>query len=331
MEVGMQTKRIVAASALLTLALIAAAFGWLYATRGAYGVDAVVRRGGSYWITIRRDDERLSASMRLALQDAIPDVVSGAFAWSEPEPGFEVAEMPVLADGREVDRILLNRIDPKRFRFVVRNEIGRDIDEWERSLPDDVLIVNGSYFDLKGGPDTPVVSEANARGPQRYDAKAGAFADFDGQARLFDLKGEDWRQALSRARNGLVSYPLLLAADGNPRVGPESRWLSNRTFLAQDGSGRIIVGTTRDAFFSLARLGLFLKDTPLDVRLALNLDGGPIACQSVRLKGFSRKFYAAWESQFRDGQAILLRTVFSGAHWAMPMVVTVERRTTERP
>jgi len=326
MDAKMQIRRVATASALLAAALIVAAFGWLYATRGAYGLDAVFRRGGSYWITIPRDDARLSASMRLALGDPIPNAVPGSFAWSEPEPGFEVAELPVLAEGREVDSFLLNRIDPKRFRFIVRNAIGRDIDEWERALPDDVLIVNGSYFDHKGRPDTPIVSEANALGPQNYDAKAGAFADFDGEARLFDLKGEDWRRTISHARNAMVSYPMLVGGDGNPRVGPESRWLSNRTFLGQDGAGRIIVGTTRDAFFSLARLGSFLKESPLDLRLALNLDGGPIACQSVRLKGFSRKFYAEWESQFRDGQALLLRTVVPQARWAMPMVVTVERR-----
>ena len=327
----MRARNLVAAGAGLALAGVGGAFGWLYATHGAYGVDAVLRRGGSYWITVPRDDARLSPAMRLALGDAIPDAVPGAFVWREPEPGFEVAEMPVLAQGREVDRILLNRIDPQRFRFVVRNAIGRDIDEWERALPDEALIVNGSYFDAKGAPDTPVVSEARALGPQSYDAKAGAFADFDGRASLFDLKGEDWREKLTPARNAMVSYPLLIGADGAPRVGPESRWLSNRTFLAQDGAGRILVGTTQDAFFSLSRLGPFLKAAPLDLRLALNLDGGPIACQSVRLKDFSRKFYAQWESQYHDGQAALLRTVWPSSHWAMPMVVTVQRRAPGRP
>jgi hypothetical protein len=261
------------------------------------------------------DDARLSPSMRLALRADIPPASAGAFAWTEPEPGFEVAEMPVLAEGREVDRVLLNRIDPKRFRFIVRNVVGRDVDEWERALPDDVLIVNGSYFDLKGRPDTPIVSD-----------KAGAFVDSADGARLVDLAGGDWKAALVGASDAMVSYPMLIGADGRSRVGAESRWLSNRTFLAQDGAGRILVGTTKDAFFSLARLGPFLKDAPLDLKLALNLDGGPIASQSVRLKGFTRKFYALWESQYRDGQALLLGTLLGSAHWAMPIALTVERR-----
>jgi hypothetical protein len=88
----------------------------------------------------------------------------------------------------------------------------------------------------------------------------------------------------------------------------------------------MIVGTTREAFFSLARLAPFLKAAPLDLKMALNLDGGPIACQSVRLPGFSRKFYAQWESQYHDGKASLLRSPLSEPHWAMPMVLSVQRR-----
>ena len=52
----------------------------------------------------------------------------------EFEPGFGVTEMQVMLPGGEVDRILLNRIDPKRFRFVVRSatEGDKGLDEWER-------------------------------------------------------------------------------------------------------------------------------------------------------------------------------------------------------
>ena len=124
----------------------------------------------------------------------------------------------------------------------------------------------------------------------------------------------------------MVSYPLLVDADGHARTRPESRWLSNRTFLAQDDEGRMLIGTTREAFFSLARLAPFLEGAPLHLRLALNLDGGPIACRSVRLGGTKQKFYARWESQFRNGHASLLKAVFADVPWGMPMALLVERR-----
>ena len=311
---------------LITIA--SSAFAWVWFAHGDYGLGVVFRRGGSYWVGMAPDDTRLSQSMRIALRENPPLAEAGPFSWNEAEHGFEIAELPVLAEGKEVDRIFLARISPDRFRFVVRNSPSGDknIDQWEAALPEAVLIVNASYFDAKGFPDTPIVSEGISAGPSDYDARGGAFIDKSGYTGLVDLAGKDWKQELANARNAMVSYPLLIDADGKTRTGPESRWLSNRTFLAQDSNGRILVGTTKEAFFSLARLASFLKSAPLDLQLALNLDGGPVSCRSVRLKGFNQKFYAEWESQFRDGRASLLRSVIQSAPWGLPMVLTVERR-----
>jgi len=308
--------------------LLIGACAWLWFVHGAYGFHVVLRRGGSFWVTMKRDDPRLSPAMRLALQDLPPPVEAGRVVWKEAEPGFEVAEMPVLAQGVEVDRILLARFDSGKFRFVARNAPhgDRDIDQWRKAVPEAVLIVNGSYYDAKGFPDTPVISEGVAAGPKDYDAQGGAFVDEGGSARLVDLAGKNWKAELAGSQNAMVSYPMLIGADGRPRTGVDSGWLSNRTFLGLDSTGRIIVGTTKDAFFSLARLANFLKAAPLDLRLALNLDGGPIACRSWRVNGAEQTFYAEWESQSRDGRVSLLRSVFPTVSWAMPMALTVERR-----
>lgn len=328
----MKRKSIYLVLALLVLALLAAST-WIWQRNGAYGFNVLLRRGGTYWLKMGADDARLPPAMREALKDIVPAVSAGQFYWREAEPGFEVAEMPVMSADGEVERILLNRIDPQRFRFVVRSAPAGDkgLDEWERALPSAVLIVNGSYFGLKGKPDTPFISEGEQLGPRQYNARAGAFvAREDGSAGVRDLTQATWQDALAGARNAMVSYPLLLGEDGQTHVNGKSRWLANRTFVAQDRTGRILVGTTKEAFFSLDRLASFLKDAPLDLALALNLDGGPIACQSVRLNGFQRKFYAQWEAQVSEGapkgaEVSLLRWPFAQATWAMPVVLTVER------
>lgn len=324
---SLKRQSIIGAVVVLGLALLAAG-AWIWQRNGAYGFNVMARRGGTYWIKMATDDPRLSPAMRAALQEPAPAVAAGTFAWREAEPGFEVAELPVVSASGEVDRILLNRIDPARFRFVVHNAPKGDkgIDEWERGLPNAVLIVNGSYFDLKGKPDTPFISEGASLGPRQYDARAGAFvAKADGSAAIHDLRQAQWQDSFAGARNAMVSYPLLLGQDGQTHVNVKSRWLANRTFVAQDRAGRILIGTTKEAFFSLDRLATFLKDAPLELTLALNLDGGPIACQSVRLHGFQRKFYALWEAQVKDKEVSLLRWPFSESTWGMPIVLTVER------
>jgi Phosphodiester glycosidase len=315
----------IAASAIV---LFGAGIGYIWYYHGVYGLNTILRRGGTYWITIKKDDPRLSPSMRLALQDNPPIGTAGAYEWREVEPGYEVAEMPVIAEGKEADRILLNRIDPARFKFIARNAPDGDkgIDEWEKALPNAVLIVNGSYFDPFGRPDTPIISEGVAMGPTTYDAKAGAFVASDGTADIKELAGQTWQAAISGSRNAMVSYPLLIGTDGQTHVATASRWLANRTFVGKDSAGRIIVGTTKEAFFPLATLAQFLKSSPLDLKVALNFDGGPIACQSVRLNGFTRKFYAQWESQLHGEEVSLLRWPLPQPAWAMPMILEVERR-----
>ncbi len=301
---------------------------WIWYHHGAYGFNVILRRGGSFWITIKADDSRLSPSMRLALSKPEPVIKAGKLIWNEPEKGYEVAELSVIHAGREVDKILLNRIDPKLFQFIVRNAPNGDkgIDQWEKELPQAVLIVNGSYYNHKGLPDTPIISNGISSGPAIYDAKAGAFVANDGSADIKDLSQQDWSNAFKGANNAMVSYPLLIGDDGKTHVKVKSRWLANRTFIGKDSQGRIIIGTTKDAFFSLWRLAEFLKNSPLDLKTTLNLDGGPIACQSVRLKGFQRKFYALWEAQVFDDQVKLLRWTFTKNNWAMPMILAVERK-----
>ena len=321
-------RRILTRAIGVALLALGGAAGLLWLHAGAYGFNVLARRGGSYWITIRSDDRRLSPAMRLALKQPAPAAMAGPFAWRSLEPGFDIADMPVIAAGRQVDMVFLARIDPTRYRFVARTAPQGDkgIDEWERDLPRALLIVNGSYYGPSGTPDTPVLSEGVAMGPARYEATGGAFVAGAHHADVEDLSHRSWHQIFAGARNAMVSYPLLLGEDGRSHVAIKSRWLANRSFVGRDGEGRIIIGTTREAFFPLDRLAAFLKSAPLGLHVALNLDGGPIACQSVRLPGFRRKFYARWEAQVSGDQAQLLRWPFANATWAMPEVLTVERQ-----
>jgi hypothetical protein len=79
--------------------------------------------------------------------------------------------------------------------------------------------------------------------------------------------------------------------------------------------------TTAEAFFSLDRLAKFLRDAPLDLKRALNLDGGPVACQAIALNGFERRLYGSWELQ-AEGDVVHLLTWPYGTV-AMPIVLAV--------
>jgi hypothetical protein len=299
----------------------ALAFGALWERNGAFGVNVVLQHGGTYWLSVGLDSPRLSPAMRRALDDT-PEATAGAFAWNSIGEGFEVGELPVMVGDAEVDRILLARIDPQHFRFVLRNAPsgGKDLDRWMAELGA-ALVVNGSYYAPHGEPATPVISDGTRLGPAAYNAKAGAFIASSGFTGIRDLRDADWRTAFEGAENAMVSYPLLVA-DGTTHIAHPSRWLANRSFIGQDKAGRIIIGTTRDAFFSLDRLARFLLEAPLDLTIALNLDGGPVACQGIALGSFSRRTYGRWEAQVEGDRAELLTWPY-GEAGEMPIVLAV--------
>lgn len=307
------------------LLLCALLLGGVWLRWGAFGVNTVLRHGGtflvhggSWWVEVAEDDARISPAMRLALLQA-PPAAPGALRWRRIAPGFESGELPVLADGVVVDRILLARIDPELYRFEVHSAPAgnRDLDGWMRELGA-ALVVNGSYYSPQGAPATPVLSGGAALGPGYYDAHAGAFVASPRSAGIRTLGDTDWREAFSGASDAMVSYPLLVSAGPAPR---RSRWLANRSFVGRDRQGRVLIGTTADAFFSLDRLAAFLRAAPLDLELALNLDGGPVACQGIALNGYTRKTYGQWELQVRDGQPRLLDWPYGPA--PMPLVLAV--------
>jgi hypothetical protein len=314
--------------ALLSIAAISAIggllIGGIQAYSGAYGLNVFLRRGVSVWVATNPDDTGLSRSMQIALQDARPNVRAGAFTWHLLDRGLEVGELPVVAGEHEVDRILLVRVDPAHFKFVVRNHPpgDRETGDWLKQLGA-AVVINGSYFSRYGTPATPIVSSGTLSGPENYDATHGAFVASASHAGIRDLAQTGWLDAFRNADDAMVSYPLLIGADGSSRSNGDERWLANRSFIAQDQDDRIILGTTVDAFFSLNRLAAFLRQAPLGLKLALNLDGGPVACQAIAWKEYRRDFCGGWETTVQDGQIKLLKPLIGNRRWGLPIVLAL--------
>lgn len=123
-----------------------------------------------------------------------------------------------------------------------------------------------------------------------------------------------------------MSYPLLLARDGSSRVQADRRWLANRSVVGEDPEGRIVIGTTEDAFFSLDRLADLLRTGSLRLSIALNLDGGPVACQAVAAAGYRRDFCGRWETKTEAGQLQLLRWPLWWRRFSLPIVLAAVPR-----
>jgi hypothetical protein len=257
------------------------------------------------------------AWMRLALDPNSPPPQTAGFTWTTRADGLETAELAISADGHWVDRVALVRIDPGRYRFTVEWDGARPrtIDEWQSTLGA-AVVMNGSYFSPDRSPQTPLRSHGRSFGPAEYQSQHAAFAGGD----IIDLRGRALPDAIAGFSDAMVSYPTLLDREGHVRVA-ESDWLASRSFVALDGAGRVLFGTTKTGYFSLQRLGEWLKHAPLDVRVALNLDGGPIASQAVAAPGYSRVVVGS--AEINHG-ADVLRAFWQARrtdHWKLPIVV----------
>ncbi len=283
-------------------------------------IGIVSSRGWSSWTEVPPDSPKLSPIIRRVLTKGAPAVRPGAYGWRQIAPGLEVAEMPVVAGTQEVDRIYLTRLDQSRYRFVARNmPTGhRSLHDWMTNLQA-AAVINGSYYAPSGRPDTPFLSDGTLLGPAQYAANQGAFVAGKNGAAIVDLAETNWTTAFKGAENAMVSYPILVGKDGRNGAQRGSKWLANRTFVAIDTDGKIVFGTTKEAFFSLDRLGDFLKASPLNIRYALNLDGGPVSCHGVHAGKFDREICGKWEVQSDANKTMLLTWPFG--MWQPPIVL----------
>jgi hypothetical protein len=314
--------------------LALATLGFLAATI-CYAASIVERRGHNVWISVNEHTPWLQRGVRLALHRPAPIDTPGDLHWRTIAAGFEAAQLPVLVGREEADRIYLARIDPRRYRFELRNDPGgrTDLDAWMHRT-NAALIVNGSYFAPDGTPATPVVMEGVLTGPAKYSAAHGAFVSSPQHTDIRDLAHGNWQRLLQGAETGFVSYPLLIARDGSTRAQTDTGWLANRSFIAEDENGRVIIGTTQGAFFTLPRLADFLRRSALHLRYALNLDGGPVACQGIAIGAYRRTTYGHEEVQVdANGRATILPDALPGAnlrHASMPIVLAVYPRDDAR-
>ena len=84
--------------------------------------------------------------------------------------------------------------------------------------PGVLMVINGSFYGPDGSPDTPVLSGGVRLGPASYMAEHGALVASDAFTGIHNITALSVYDALVGMRDAVVSYPLLLAADGSTRT-----------------------------------------------------------------------------------------------------------------
>lgn len=251
--------------------------------------------------------------------------------WAEEAPGFESATAKLLYGARlGPDDLYLLRFDPAQFSFRPYHEMEYEgesqaaIGNWAERLGGAVALVNGgqyypdrSYMGLlkRGGRDFSQKTHQQWKGfivsEPKPDAPPGippaAVIDLDESQRL--LRPEYYQ-------NVMQSF-MLLDNKGLIRVR-ESRNLTGRTALGEDGEGRMVVIMT-PAAISLYDLALALKSPGLNLKRVMALDGGFESQIFMRCRASS--LVVGSQFSITDSRAIYLPAYRP----ALPAVLAVER------
>ena len=237
--------------------------------------------------------------------------------WRSLGKGLSFAEIQVIRQDNHVDTLTAVKVDPAANAFRVQHHQPQSITAWQQELSAPVVF-NASYYDRNKQPCGLILSNGNPLGPLRNGQMRGMFvAEPKGmspdlpRATILDLtitpinpKNLPWTQ-------GVQSYPLLLDHKGRIRVVNSTK-TAQRTVIAIDRSGYILIINTNESYFSLYDFAHFLKDSTMEIDSALNLDGGAEAQLYVKTKDFEKISPSSWESRLGnllDQQKFWLPTV----------------------
>lgn len=233
-------------------------------------------------------------------------LMAGEWAHTPPEwrslgRGLNFTEIQVSRNQEPVDTLAVVKVDPAVNAFQVLHGQPRSITIWQQELGAPVIF-NASYYCRNAQPCGLILSNGKPIGPRHNSRMRGMFvAEPKGlspdipRATILDLtitpinvKTLPWTQ-------GVQSYPLLLDYKGHIRVRSSSK-TAQRTVIAIDRHGYILIFNTNQAYFTLRDFAHFLKASTLEIDSALNLDGGSEAQLYIKTKDLEKFSPASWES-----------------------------------
>ena len=241
----------------------------------------------------------------------LPPLTAGAAGLSHTAPqwqtlgrGLSFAQVDVLKEG-EVTEVLASlavvKIDPATNAFRVFHQAPQSITQWQQQLKAPIVF-NASFYGPNNKPVGLIIADGQVIGPANNRQMRGMFvAEPKGispdlpRATILDLQATPVNPQTLPWTQGVQSFPLLLDYKGNIRVRDSDR-RANRTVIATDRVGNILVFNTSNRFFTLRELAQFLKDSKFGIDSALNLDGGTEAQLLIKTKDLEFFSPPSWEN-----------------------------------
>jgi uncharacterized protein YigE (DUF2233 family) len=196
--------------------------------------------------------------------------------WLTLSPGIALLRTPAQVNGH-TERLIVARVDTQQamLRVLYDPQAPRSVRDWQ-AASSATLVINGGFFDEDHRATGLLIADGQAFG-RSYRGFGGMFFLRHGKPGIQSLRAQPYRPDPA-IRQAVQSFPLLVM--NSRRVPPieDGERRNRRSFVAIDDQGRVLLGVTLMAQWTLNDLADFLAASPaLGVRHALNLDGGASA------------------------------------------------------
>jgi uncharacterized protein YigE (DUF2233 family) len=240
--------------------------------------------------------------------------------WQSLGLGLQFTQVEVHregAPGEALTTLTVVKIDPASNAFRVFHHSPQSIAAWQEELKAPIVF-NASYYQPNHKPAGLIVADGQALGPVHNRQMRGMFvAEPKGmspdlpRATILDLQTTPINPQSLPWTQGVQSFPLLLDYKGNIRVRNSDK-KANRTVIATDRVGNILIFNTSNNYFTLRELAVFFKTSKFEIDSALNLDGGSEAQLLIKTKDFEYFSPPTWDRSLAsiiDQQKFWLPTV----------------------
>lgn len=200
--------------------------------------------------------------------------------WITVAEGVQVRDMRTSSSTRS-EPVYALRLDPSRVDIELRHdqEQPRSIDEWF-SAEQPIAAMNAGFFDPDFSPVGLWVIDDVTMGRGHHSMQAEFRVSGAGISIL--RVSERYKSDGTRVIASVESYPLLIRQDGLRRRGLSFRRPAARLVVAIDGADHVLFILFPSNTFSLNSLANWLERSDLNLKVALNLDGGSSAGMLVR-------------------------------------------------
>ncbi len=250
----------------------------------------------------------------LAVTLAAPTTAAPAgSSWKTLARGLEMRVMDGGTLCRKGSRdIVVLRARPRSWRldlFLESEGEGerepKDIDEWQKNTGASVIINAGQFYPDRS-PMGLFIKQGHNLGTRMVKSWKGILAAEPSGVRapravILDLEHDPFNAATTPYRVALQSF-MLLDREGKKRVR-RSEWHANRTVVATDRSGRLLIVRTEGAY-TLWELAEWLANSPLGVTQAMSLDGGFESQMCVRAGRVDYLSFGRWSVDNRGDRSL---------------------------